>query len=155
MVFFSVTAHWCEIHSTAFYPGPEMNISGPKSLISGLKVSMTQRRLDLVNCWGRVSSWERWEKWGFQESQGDRRGGIHVEVLAWLKECPARQSNSVQLDTKLFLRHKCQLEHKGTVPGLSLPPAFSAWNFITWIHLGRTPSKGNKFILWGCAPAPK
>ena len=30
MVFLSVTAHWCEIHPIALYPGPEMSVSGPE-----------------------------------------------------------------------------------------------------------------------------
>lgn len=120
----------------------QKNDLGQKTLINDLKIPMAPRRLCLVTAEGSSGSWERREKWGFQRrKQDDRPGGIHVEVLLWPKECPARQKFCA-MRPQALLHARVPVRARGQSAWLVTSPAFSTLNFITWIHLGRIPGKG-------------
>lgn len=67
------------------------------------------------------------------------------KFLRGLRNVPLDKTVLCSRTASISAGHKYKVAAQGdTVPAFKLPSTFSAWNFITWIHLGTVPSKGNK-----------
>lgn len=129
--FLSVPVYRWEVRYTAFYARIEINI---RKMIWGRKLSLMIWKFPwprgdcvLLLLRGVLAVGKEGRSGDFR----DESRMIDQEASMWKFFYGLRNvqldRNSVQWDPKPCFTHECQLEHKGRVPGLSLPQLSPLW----------------------------